>query len=94
MSSKPKSKTKPAPKPVLDGVFILKMVLYVILGSLWIKIGSGGTGLNIPLPIGLGVGLIFASHEHFRTDRKIDYAVLVVAALFGYIAPYGLYISL
>ncbi len=93
MSSKPKTKTKPAQKPILDGVFVLKIVLYVILGSLWLKIGSGGSGLQIPLPIGLGVGLIFASHEHFSTDRKIDYAVLVVAALFGYLAPYGLYIS-
>ncbi|TAH33214.1 hypothetical protein EYC59_05445 [Candidatus Saccharibacteria bacterium] len=87
-------KPKKQPKPNLDGAFILKMVLYVILGSLWIKIGTEGTGLHIPLPIGLGIGLLFASHEHFRTDRKIDYAVLVTAALFGYLAPYGLYISL
>ncbi len=78
----------------MDGVFVLKMVLYVILGSLWLKIGSNGSGLHIPIPVGLMVGLLFASHEHFRTDRKIDYAVLVVAALFGFLAPYGLYISL
>ncbi len=87
-------KQKRSNSPQVDGVYVLKLVLYVILGSLWVKIGSDGTGLHVPLPIGLGVGLLFASHEHFRTDRKIDYAVLVTAALFGYLAPYGLYISL
>jgi hypothetical protein len=76
----------------LDGVYLLKLALYVILGSLWIKL-SHGNDMNIPLPVGLIVGLIFASHEHFQLDRKIEYAVLLVAMLVGYFAPYGLYIS-
>jgi hypothetical protein len=76
----------------LDGVYLLKLALYVILGSLWVKISHGGN-LNIPIPVGLIVGLIFASHEHFRIDRKIEYAVLLVAMMVGYFAPYGLYIN-
>jgi hypothetical protein len=75
-----------------DGVYLLKLVLFIIVGSLWVKIGDGGT-FNIPLPIGFIIGLVFASHEHFRIDRKIDYGVLVVAMLFGLFAPYGLYIA-
>jgi hypothetical protein len=75
-----------------DGVYLLKMVLYLLVGSLWLKIGHNSE-LALPLPIGLAIGLIFASHEHFRIDRKIEYAVLVAAMLFGYFAPYGIYIS-
>ncbi len=77
----------------LDGVYILKLVLYVLLGSLWLKIHSTDLSSGIPLPIGLGVGILFASHEHFAIDRKVEYAVLVLAALIGLIAPYGLFIG-
>jgi len=76
----------------LDGVYLLKLALYVILGSLWVKISHGDT-LNIPIPVGLIVGLLFAMHEHFQIDRKIEYAILLIAMLVGYFAPYGLYIS-
>lgn len=75
-----------------DGVFLFKMVLYLLIGSMWLKISHGET-LHIPIPIGLIVGLTFAMHEHFRIDRKIEYAVMLVAMLFGYFAPFGLYIS-
>ncbi len=81
-----------APTSSVDGVFFLKLVLYAIVGSMWIKITHGNT-LQIPLPFGLLVGLIFATHEHFQIDRKIEFAVLVVAMLIGYLAPYGLYIN-
>lgn len=77
-----------------DGVFILKLTLYVLFGSLWVKITKSGSSLNFPIPIGLLVGLFFTTHEHFRVDRKIEYAVLVIAALFGYLAPYGLFVNL
>lgn len=76
-----------------DGAFIFKLVLYVILGSLWLKLHRGSGDFIIPLPVGLLIGLIFTSHEHFQIDRKIEYAVLVVAALLGMIAPYGLFVS-
>ncbi|HEX8763391.1 MAG TPA: hypothetical protein VF733_06580 [Candidatus Saccharimonadales bacterium] len=75
-----------------DGVYLFKMVLYLLLGSMWVKI-SHGDWLQLPIPVGLIIGLIFATHEHFRIDRKIEYAVLLVAMLFGYFAPYGLYIN-
>lgn len=77
-----------------DGEFLLKLTLYVILGSLWLKVTKDGSSLNLPIPLGLIVGLFFATHEHFKIDRKIEYAVLVVAALFGFLAPFGLFIQL
>lgn len=87
------AKTKKQTVTALDGVFVLKLVLYVILGSLWLKLQKNGSDLNLPLPLGLLVGLLMTSHEHFRIDRKIEYAVLIVASLFGLLAPYGLFIN-
>jgi hypothetical protein len=75
-----------------DGVYLFKMVFYLLVGSMWLKI-SNGVDTNIPVPVGLIIGLIFTMHEHFQIDRKIEYAVLVVAMLFGYFASYGLYIN-
>jgi hypothetical protein len=77
----------------LDGVFVLKLLLYLLLGSLWLKL-SNGSSVSVGIPVGLIVGLIFTSHEHFQIDRKIEYAVLLAAMLFGYFAPYGLYVNL
>ena len=77
----------------LDGAFILKLILYVVLGSLWLKIHSSDLETGIPIPVGFIVGLIFATHDHFQIDRKVEYAVLVVAALIGLIAPYGLFLG-
>jgi hypothetical protein len=77
----------------LDGVYVLKLVMYALIGSLWLKIHSGDLSTGIPLPVGLVIGLLFASHEHFQIDRKVEYAVLVLATLVGLIAPYGLFIG-
>lgn len=92
-----KTVTKHAPKRQkapqdLDSVFFLKLVLYMILGSMWVKVTHADT-LSLPLPVGLAIGLFFTSHEHFQIDRKIEYAVLLVAMLVGYFAPFGLYVS-
>lgn len=77
----------------LDSVYFLKLVLYMICGSLWLKITQGNTA-QIPVPIGLGIGLLFAGHEHFQIDRKIEIAVLLIAMLVGFWAPFGIYVSL
>lgn len=77
----------------VDSVFFFKLLLYLILGSLWLKVTKNGT-LDIPVPIGLLIGLIFTSHEHFQIDKKIEYAVLLVAMLVGFFVPYGFYVGL
>jgi len=74
-----------------DGVFALKLALYVVGGSIWAKMTING--LFIPIPIGLIAGMFATSRERLKIDRKIDYAVLLVAALIGYFAPFGLYIT-
>lgn len=91
--TKTKKKSKVTVQPN-EGAFVLKLVLYAVLGALWLKVDHAGSGLHLPLPVGLVIGLFFTAHEHFRIDRKIEYAVLVIAALVGLMAPFGLFISL
>lgn len=87
-----KQKRKTSNNNSADGLFLLKTAVFVVLGSLWLKV-TDGHNITIPIPLGLIIGVFIASNEHFRTDRKIDYAVLMVAALIGFIAPFGLYIA-
>ncbi len=72
----------------IDSTYFLKLVMYLIIGSLLVRIDYRGS--VIPLPVGLVVGLVFASHEHFRLDRKIEYAVLLMAMFVGLWLPLGL----
>ena len=87
-----KKKATHAGNDQYDGVFACKLALYLLLGTLWIKVGSE-SGFHVPIPAGLLVGLLFTAHEHFKIDRKIEYAVLFIAALIGLWAPFGIYIT-
>jgi hypothetical protein len=73
----------------LDGVYILKLVLYLLVGSQWLHL-TIKSGTQVQIPLGALIGLLFAAHEHFRIDRKIEYAVLLVAMFVGYWLPMGL----
>jgi len=88
-----KSKTKKQTRSKdVDSTYFLKLVLFLILGSLWVRIDGGS--YQIPLPVGLVIGLLFASHEHFKIDRKIEYAVLLVSMFVGLWLPIGLTIAI
>lgn len=87
------AKTKQKPAKQSDSGYFLKLVLYLILGSLWLKV-SDGQGWQLPIPVGFLFGLILISHDHFKIDRKIEYAILLVAMLVGFWAPIGIYINL
>ncbi len=76
----------------LDSVYVLKLVMYLIIGTLWLRIGRAD-GSNIPIPIGLVIGFLFAAHDSFKIDRKIEYAVLLVAMLIGFWSQIGLMIT-
>lgn len=86
-------KRKPTTKIEKDSVFFLKLVTYVVLGTLWIKFADpiyiGPVVLN-GVPIGLFIGMIFASHDHFQIDRKLEYTVLVVMTIVSYFLPAGI----
>lgn len=92
---KRKTRKKKVDTDPYDGFFAIKLAMYVVLGSLWLKISYGSNNNTlVPIPIGLIIGMTLASRERFRTDRKIDYAVLLIAALVGFFAPFGFYIAI
>ncbi len=76
-----------------DGAYFLKIVLYMIVGSAWIRVTTKA-GAVYPLPFGAVVALLFASHEHFQLDRKIEYAIILVSMFISFWLPIGLYINL
>ena len=72
-----------------DDAYILKIVMYLIIGSQWLRI-TKGSDWQIPIPYGAFIALFFARHEHFKLDRKIEYAVIIVAMFIGFWIPAGL----
>jgi hypothetical protein len=77
----------------LDSVYLLKLVLYMVLGVLWLRIYPN-PDVPVPIPVGALLALIFASHDHFAIDRKIEYAVILLAMFVGFWLPIGIDIML
>ncbi len=75
-----------------DSIYVLKLVLYLIIGAQWIRITRGS--MTIPLPVGLLVGVLFARTERFSLDRKIGYAILLMSMFIGFWLPIGIEILL
>lgn len=85
-------KTKRSKSRESDSSYFFKLVLFFILGTLWVRLLHIEVGPfeHLSVPLGLVIGLIFASHEHFQVDRKIEYAVLLVATLISFYLPVGI----
>jgi hypothetical protein len=94
VKTKQKSKyiKRKVPKEEDSSVYFLKLVVFLILGSQWIYI-ENLPEWQVPIPIGLILGLIIASHEHFQIDRKIEYAILLIASFISFWLPLGLVIK-
>jgi hypothetical protein len=91
--SKVTARAIPQSQP-MDSIFLLKIVMYLILGSQWVRfVDANGTG-QIPIPVGLLVGLLFAVQDHFQIDRKIEFTVLLVAMFVGFWSQIGIVITI
>jgi len=79
-----------------DGTYFLKLVVFVLLGTLWLKFKIPMTWLGIPLngiPLGLFIGLILVSMaEKHQSDRKIWYAAMLIVTIICYFVPAGIVI--
>lgn len=69
--------------------YLLKYVVLFVIGLCWLRIGIV-VGPLTSLPVGLIIGLVIVSLERFRTSRKIELAILLVAGLLSYFLPVGL----
>lgn len=93
--SKSKKRTKVSRKQSegSDSTFLVKLVLYALLGATWIKFAIpltvGSFQLN-GMPIGLLFGIVLASYDSFSVDRKIEYAILVIMMVISYFLPAGI----
>jgi hypothetical protein len=81
-------KKTPVESQELDTVYLLKLVMYLVLASQWLRVVSV-SGNVIPIPVGFFLGLYFASHEHFQIDRKVEYAILIIVMFISYWLPIG-----
>ena len=88
-----KTKKKKKQNTELDSVYLLKLVLFLIIGAQWVRLTTA-SGTDVPLPIGLFIGVFFAVPEHFTIDRKIEYAVLLIAMLVGFFAQVGIFVTI
>lgn len=86
------AKTKRKKSTESDSAYFLKLVLFFILGTFWVRLVDIKLGPfeHISLPVGLLIGLLFASHEHFQIDRKIEFAILLLATFISFYLPVGL----
>ncbi len=88
------AKTKQTNVQESDSAYFLKLVLFVILGSLWLKFENpvvlGDSFQLMGLPLGFFIGVAFAAHDHFAIDRKIEYAILIVMTIVSLFLPVGI----
>ena len=79
-----------------DGTYLLKLVAFVLLGTLWLKFQQPVTWLGMPfsgVPAGLLIGLLLVKKfEKYQEDRKIWYAILIVVTIICYFVPAGIVI--
>lgn len=93
--AKAKTKRKVVKNPhELDGVYFLKIVLYLIIGAQWVYFVDPALTKQIPIPLGLIVGCLFAMHDHFQIDRKIEFAILLIASFIGFWTQTGVLITI
>ncbi len=79
--------TKKSRATETDNAYFLKILIYFVLGTIWVKVNG-----YVVLPLGLIFGIVIAQHDHFAIDRKIEYAVLLVAAVLG-LTGWGVYLA-
>lgn len=77
----------------LQGTYVLKIVMYMIVGAQWIRLTDVALTRQIPIPIGLLIGTVFAMHDHFQIDRKIELAILLIACFVGFWYQTGLFLT-
>lgn len=79
-----------------DSTYLLKLVVFVLLGTLWLKFATPLIWHGLPIngiPLGLLIGLVLVHQfEKHQSDRKIWYACLIVVTIICYFVPAGVVI--
>lgn len=79
-----------------DGVYFLKLVIVVLLSTLWLKLATPLTWNSVPLggfPLGALIAIVgIRLLEKDPIDRKIWFAVIVIVTILSYFVPAGIVI--
>jgi ABC-type dipeptide/oligopeptide/nickel transport system permease component len=86
-------KSKKLSKSEPDSAFLLKVVMYLVIGAQWLRIEKF-PDWQIPIPIGLLIGLFYASHDHFKLDRKMEYVLLLLVSFVSFWLPIGIIVQI
>lgn len=79
-----------------DSTYLLKLVMVLLLGTIWLRLSVPLIWLGVPFgafPLGLALGLLLVKlAEPYQSNRKIWYVVLIVVAIITYSADKGIVI--
>lgn len=98
-----KTKTKSPKKPTIrrrlteaDSAYFLKLVVIVLLSTLWIKLLTPVSWQGVPFggfPLGALIAFVGVRlYEKNAVDRKIWFAVIVIVMILSYFVPAGIVI--
>lgn len=75
-----------------DIQYFIKILLFFILGTFWVRLINIGIGPfeHLSLPVGLCIGLFLVSYERLQIDRKIEYVILIAATFISFYLPVGI----
>lgn len=77
-------RTKITPKEESDTSYVLKLVVYLIVASFWLRLAQPldlGAFTFSGFPIGLCIGLLLVSRDPLPVDRKIGYALVIIITI-------------
>ncbi len=80
-AKRPSKRKQNAVQTESDSSYILKLVVYLIVGSFWLRLAAPlhlGPVVLSAFPVGLIVGLLLVSRDNLQIDRKIGYALVIV----------------
>jgi hypothetical protein len=79
-----------------DSTYLLKLVVFVLLGMFWLRFAQPVSWQGIPfngIPIGLLIGVLLVHRfEPSQLDRKIWYAILIIVTIISNFFPAGIVI--
>lgn len=79
-----------------DGTYLLKLVVFVLLGTFWLRFRDPISWFGITfnaVPVGMLVGLLLVrKFEKYQSDRKIWYAILILVTIICLFYPTGVII--
>ena len=75
-----------------DTAYFLKLIVYFICGTFWVRLLGVNFGPfeHLSLPLGLIVGVAFSTYECSHVDKKIELAVLLAATFISFYLPVGI----